>query len=410
MELKDTIDEIGKAVKELRDDNDKRLKAIESKGYAPADLEERVNKINGEITKLSDMKHQLEAIETALARKDFPGGGSGEVNAAKAEHKKIFDRWFKKGGDIATVAAAMKDLEIKAELSTLSDPEGGYITAPPEVDSAIDRVAVDISAMRRIATVRQVGADAYKKYVNVGGTTSGWVGEKETRSETDTPELKEILINVQEVYAEPHTTQKELDDAIIDVAGWLADEVIIEFNDQEGEKFISGNGVKQPKGLGAYTMVTNANYAWGSVGYVPGGHASLFNNADKITSLQHALKPKYRANGLWLMNDTTCEVVRLFKNGNGDYLWRQGLVAGQPDTLLGKPIEYDDYVDDIGANKYPLFFGDFKRAYLIVDRLGIRIIRDNITTKGYVKFYTTKRVGGGIINYEAVKALKIATT
>ncbi|MFA5706904.1 MAG: phage major capsid protein, partial [Candidatus Neomarinimicrobiota bacterium] len=183
-----------------------------------------------------------------------------------------------------------------------------------------------------------------------------------------------------------------------------------EFNEEESEAFISGSGVEQPKGIAAYTMVANASYAWGKVGYIAGGHASLLNNADKLIDLQHALKSVYRNGAVWLMADSTLNAIRKLKDGEGNYLWRPGLAENALDTLLGKPIEIDDNVDAIGANKYPIFFGNFKRAYLIVDRLGTRVLRDPFTAKPYVAFYTTKRVGGGIVMYEAIKALKIAAS
>jgi len=157
-------------------------------------------------------------------------------------------------------------------------------------------------------------------------------------------------------------------------------------------------------------MVANASYAWGKVGYIAGGHATLLNSADKLIDLQHALKAVYRNGAVFLMADSTVNTVRKMKDGEGNYLWRPGLAENAPDTLLGKPIEVDDNVDAIGANKYPIFFGNFKRAYLIVDRLGTRVLRDPYSAKPYVAFYTTKRVGGGIVMYEAIKALKIAAS
>jgi HK97 family phage major capsid protein len=218
----------------------------------------------------------------------------------------------------------------------------------------------------------------------------------------------EIAINTKEEYAMPAATQQLLDDSAVDIGSWLADEVGIVFDEQEGDSFINGNGVEKPKGIAAYTMVANANYAWGKVGYIAGGHATLLNNADKLIDLQHALKTSYRNGASWLMNDSTCQAVRKFKDGEGNYLWRPGLLEGAPDILLGKPVEYDDNVDDIGANKYPIFYGNFKRGYMIIDRLGTRVLRDPFTTKPYILFYTTKRVGGGIVMYEALKALKIS--
>ena len=400
-ELKETIEEIGRAFELFKAENDKRIKAIEKTGSIDPLLTEKIEKINASLSEMSAMKKQLEAIETATARLQFPGGGI-TVNEDKAAHAKAFDQWFRKGVD-----GGLKDLEIKAAASTLSDPDGGF-TVPEEVDAAIDRVAMMVSAMRRICTVRAISTDTYKKLVNKGGATSGWVAEKGARAETSTPTLVEIAINTKEVYAMPAATQMLLDDSRVDIGAWLADEVSIEFNEEEADAFINGNGVAEPKGIAAYSMVANASYAWGKVGYIAGGHASLLNNADKLIDLQHALKAVYRNGASWLMNDSTLQVIRKFKDGEGRYIWMAGLLPGAPDTLLGKPIEIDDNVANIGADAYPIFFANFKRAYLIIDRLGTRVLRDPYTSKPYVLFYTTKRVGGGIVMYEAIKCLKIA--
>ena len=402
MELKETIESIGRAFEQFKAENDARLKEIEKKGSADPLLAEKVEKINADLTALGAMKKQLEAIETAVARGQYPGGGTAKDKEVIARAK-AFTHLMR--GNIDSV----KDMEIQASASTLSDPDGGF-TVPEEVDTAIDRVQGTMSAMRRLATVRAISTDTYKKLVNQGGATSGWVAEKGTRAETSTPTLKEIAINTKELYAMPAATQILLDDSRVDIGAWLAEEVGIEFNEEEGDAFISGNGVEKPKGIAAYSMTTNANYAWGKVGYIAGGHATLLNNADKLIDLQHALKTSYRNGAAWLMNDATCGVIRKFKDGEGNYLWRPGLIEDKPDTLLGKPVEYDDNVDDIGANKYPIFYANFKRAYLIIDRLGTRVLRDPYTSKPYVLFYTTKRVGGGIVMYEAIKALKIAAS
>ena len=408
-EIKKLIADLGKAVEELKAENDKRLKALEMKGYAPADLTEKVDRINQDISEISAMKRQLEALETAVGRGQLPGGGGkSELDNIKAQHKEAFEKWFRKGGD--GNLEAVKELQIKAGLSTLSDPDGGWLVTPAEFDKEIDRVASTISIMRRIATVRQIGNAEYKKLVNQGGTTSGWVAEKESRTETSTPTLKEIVVNAKEIYTMPGITQVMLDDAMFDIAAWLADEVAVEFDEEEGAAFITGDGVGKPHGIAGYTFVANASYAWGNVGYIAGGHATLLNNADKLVDLQHALKSRYRNGAIWLMNDATSGKIRLLKDGDGNYIWRAGLEVGKPDALLGKPCEYDDNVADIGANAYPLFFGNFKRGYLIVDRIGVRVIRDPYTSKGNVLFYTTKRVGGGITLFEAIKALKIATS
>lgn len=403
-ELKKIIEAIGRAFEQFKAENDARLKEIEKKGYADPILSEKVDRINAELNSMAQVKAQLEALETAVARGQFPGGGKSAVEIAKAEHKEAFCKWFRKG-----VEGDLRSLEIKASASTLSDPDGGF-TVPEEVDQQIDRVAEKVSAFRRLATVRSISTDTYKKLIGQGGATSGWVSEKGARAETDTPTLKEITINTKELYAMPAATQTLLDDSSVDIGAWLADEVSIAFNEDEGSAWITGNGVGEPRGLEAYTAVANASYEWGKIGYIAGGHASLLNNMDKLIDLQHALKSAYRNGAAWLMNDSTALVVRKFKDGDGNYIWKPGLLEGAPDTLLGKPVEYDDNVSDIGAGKYPVWYGNFKRAYLIVDRLGTRVLRDPYSSKPYVLFYTTKRVGGGVVMYEAIKALKIAAS
>lgn len=407
-ELKKTIQAIGTAFEEFKAENDAKLKDIAAKGTVDALLTEKVENINTELTKLNGLKADLEKLDKLVGRMQFGGGGNTEIDPVKAKHKAAFEKYFRKGGEAAL--EAVKELQVQAGLSTLSDPDGGYLVAPAEFDQAIDRVAGTISVMRRLATVRSIGTSEYKKIVNMGGASSGWVAEKATRSETNTPVLKEITINAKEVYAEPGATQIMLDDEVIDLASWLADEVSVEFNEQEGEAFITGDGVAKPHGIAGYTMVANASYEFGKVGYIAGGHATLLNNADKLIALQHALKSSYRNGATFLMNDTTCEKIRFLKDGDGNYIWRPGLMENVPDTLLGKPVEYDDNIADIGANAYPLFFGNFKRAYLIIDRMGIRVLRNPYSSPGNVLFYTTRRVGGGITMFEALKALKISVS
>ena len=410
-ELKDAIEAKGKIWEDLKAKVDK-LEAEKAEGRTDPLLVETIAKMDNALNEQSEIKRTLEArmtaMENEIARGGFAGGDESIDDKVKAEYRASFEKWFRKGGE--GNMDAVKQLAVQAGLSTLSDPDGGYLVAPPEFDQEIDRVAETISVMRRLCTVRPIGTSTYKKLVNMGGASSGWVAEKESRSETDTPTLREISLNTKEVYAEPGCTQISLDDATIDLPSWLADEVTVEFDEQEAEAFITGDGVAKPHGIAGYPFVPNSSYEWGKVGYTAGGHANLLNNADKLIDLQHSLKSKYRNGAVWLMNDTTCSAIRKFKDGEGNYLWRPGLIEGKPDNLLGKPCEYDDNLDDIGANKYPLFFGNFKRAYMIIDRKGIRILRDPYTSKGNVLFYTTKRVGGGIVMFEALKALKIATT
>jgi HK97 family phage major capsid protein len=314
-----------------------------------------------------------------------------------------FEAWARKGAD----PEGLRSLEVKAGMSTQSDPDGGFMV-PEEMDKSLDKLAIDSVAMRRIARVTSASGD-YKRLLSSGGATGGWVGEEETRDETDTPDLKQFNPPWSELYMLPAVTQVLLDDSAFDLAAWLLDELQDVETSMEGAAFISGNGVKKPKGFLNYDTVANASWEWGKIGYVASGHASLVNNADKLIDLQHALKPLYRRNGTWLMNDTTFATFRKFKDGDGNYLWRPGLIADAPDIFLGKPVEIDDNMPDIGSDVYPVAFGDWKRAYLIGDhKVGRRLLRDPYTTKGKVKFYLTKRVFGGVINHQAIKLMKVS--
>ena len=391
---KAVLAELQKAWHEFKAENDARLKEIEKKGGSDPLLAEKVDKINAEISAISAMKTQLEAMETAIARSQFPGGGQGKE---QAEYAQAFNTFFR-NGDVAPIRAALK---------TSSDPDGGY-TVPEEMEKSIDRIAESVSAMRRLATVMSISTDTYKKLVNVGGAGSGWVGETGTRGETATPTLKEIAINTKELYANPAATQTLLDDSAVNIEQWLAGEVVIEFAEQEGDALINGNGVEKPKGILAYTTIANASYVWGKVGFITTGAAATFPDTDRLIDLQHALKSVYRNGAAFLMSDATLAHCRKFKDGNGNYIWQPGIVAGAGSTLLGKPVETDDNMPAIGANAYPIAFANFKRAYLVIDRLGIRVLRDPYTNKPYIHFYTTKRVGGGVVMYEAIKLLKVA--
>jgi len=358
-------------------------------------------------SRFDEMENTIGALETVVARGGMPGGSSsrdsGITSGAAREHKDKFLGWVRKGGG----EDALRGFEVQAGMSTVSDPDGGYLV-PIEIDKNIERLAVDAVAMRRLARVVTKKGE-YSKPLSKGGATGGWVTELATRTETDTPELTLFSPPMAEIYALPEVTQKLLDMSDFDVQGWLIEEISDVFIATEGTGFITGDGVGKVKGIiDDSLMVANASWEYGKTGYITSGHASLLNNADKLFTLQHSLKPAYRQNGTWLMNENTLEVIRKLKDGDGNYIWRPGLEAGSPDILLGKPVEVDDNMPDIGADEYPVSFGNWTRAYTIVDHVsGVRLLRDPYTKKGFVKLYTTKFLAGGISNYEALKFLKI---
>lgn len=366
---------------------------------------EKVDRINAEITKLNDA---LDQVNSAMAAMKIGGGAGGEVSAADVAHRKGFEAYFRKGAD-----AGLRDLEVKAAVTTDNDPNGGYLVDRTN-EQTINRVLSNVSTIRGLAQVMTISTRDYAKLVSTGGAGGGWVGEKDARTVTASPSLQQLVFNAMELYANPAATQTALDDARIDVGQWLADEVSTTFAEMEGLAFYSGDGVNRPRGLASYSMVANASYSWGSVGFVKSGVAAALSDStntgiDALLSLVYAIKQGYRTNATFLMNRNTQAEVRKLKDSNKQYYWQPPIQAGQPATLLGYPVADDDNVADVGANAFPIWFGDFRRGYLIVDRAGIRVLRDPYTNKPYVSFYTTKRVGGGIQNFEAIKALKIST-
>lgn len=394
--------ELRTAVEAMRSEHQESLKGVNAR-FADVVQTEKVEKINAEISKLTKT---LDDINAAMAALKVGGGGGGAADPVKAEHKTAFERFFRRGVD-----AGLRDLEVKAKLTTQSDPDGGYLV-PEETSATIDRVLGTVSVMRQLATVMPIGTSVYKKMWNMGGAGSGWVGEEDPRPETATPSLRMLEYSVMEMYANPATTQTMLDDGIIDIGAWLADEVNVTFAEQEGAAFISGSGVKRPRGLLSYDKVANASYEWGKIGFVVTGGAAAFassNPADVFIDAYYALKSGYRQSARWLMADAIMASVRKMKDGQGNYLWAPPTAPDAPATILSKPVVTDDNMPGLGANAFPVAFGDFKRAYLVLDRTGVRVLRDPYTNKPYVHFYTTKRVGGGIANFEAVKLIKCST-
>ena len=401
--------EMQRAFEEFKAERNAELEDLK-KGQQDVVRSEKVERINSDI---SALQASLDEINSTVAALRTGGNGGGQIDPAVAEHTTAFNSWFRRGD--RAIDADLHDLEVSAALTTDSDPDGGYLV-PEEMSNEIDRVVGTVSAMRGLATVMPIGVDVYKKLVSMGGSGSGWVGEKEGRPETDTPTLRELIFNTQELYANPAATQRALDDARLDIAQWLANEVSVEFAEQEGLAFITGDGVNKPRGVMSYDTVANDSYTWGKIGHIVSGKADGFlapttsvSPADCLIDLYYALKQQYRNGATWLMSDATMGKVRKFKDPDGNFIWAPPSGTAEVPTILNKPVSTDDNMPAVAAGKLPISFGNFKRGYLIIDRFGIRVLRDPFTNKPYVHFYTTKRVGGGVQNFEAIKHLKIST-
>ena len=401
-EIKSLVEEQGTAWEEFKKANDARLEAIEAKGYAPSDTVEKVEKLNTELNTIGKQLDDLAKKQNRPPQPD-PNGMTDE----QIEHKAALAKYLRTG-----YSDGLHELEQKA-LITNSDPDGGYLV-DTEMDSQIDRIASTISAMRSVANVRQIGGSAYSKLVKTRGVSGGWLEENGTSSESDEQQFSKIEIKPEKVYAEPWITNEMLEDSFYDLEMDIMDEAGITFAETEGAAFITGNGVGRPRGINTYTTVANASYTWGSVGYIASGASGAFTTSapsDALVDLQHGLKQQYRPGAQFMMNDATLGTVRQMKDASlGFYLWQPDSTAGFGGQLLGSGVVVDDNMPDIAANSLSIAYGNFGRGYTIVDRRGIAVIRDNVTKKGVTKFFISKRVGGGITNFEAIKLMKFAAS
>ena len=302
-------------------------------------------------------------------------------------------------------------LETKA-VGSSSDSIGGY-AVPEEIDAAIDRTLTAISPIRSIANVVKVGSAGYRKLITSGGTPSGWVGFEAARPETNTPSFTEVVPASGELYANPAASQQMLDDAMFDVEAWLAQEIATEFARAEGKAFVSGTGAGQPLGfLGSpNSAALDGVRPMGTLQTIGTGVSANFpasNPADKLIDLVQSLRSPYRQGAVFVMNSATASAIRKFKSADGAFLFQPSLAAGSPATLLGYPLIEAEDMPDVAANSLSIAFGNFKAGYVIAERNATTILRDPYTHKPYVHFYATKRVGGQVVNSEAIKLLKFA--
>jgi HK97 family phage major capsid protein len=329
-----------------------------------------------------------------------PSGG--EIS----EHKQAFEQYIRRGDE-----AGLRDIEAKA-MSSGSGADGGYLV-PDETDSAIGRRLSVVSPIRSIATVRQVSGAVLKKPFAISGMASGWVAETAARPQTNSAQLAELSFPTMELYAMPAATQALLDDAAVDIEAWISSEVDTVFAEQEGAAFVAGDGINKPKGLLAYTAVADSAWSWGNLGYIATGAAGGFKATDASDTLIdtiYSLKAGHRQNANFVMNRKTQAEVRKLKDAEGRYLWQPPATAGEAASLVGFPVVEAEDMPDIAANAFSIAFGDFRAGYLVVDRTGVRVLRDPYSAKPYVLFYTTKRVGGGVQNFEAIKLVKFAVS
>ncbi len=363
------------------------------------------------MSSVSDNAAQVKALMDRLddeeKKANRPGASAtnGEtLSPLAAAEKKALNDWVRS----ADPKVFQPNEELKA-MMVGSDPDGGY-TVLPNMSSGMTKRIFDQSPMRRLAHVETITrGDSWEEPLDDDDLGSAWVSETEERPDTSTPQVAMLRVPVHEQYAMPRVTQQLLEDSSWDVAKWLEGKAGDRFGRQEGITFVTGNGIKKPRGFLDYDKSLNGDTISrprGALQYIISGHATLIT-ADALRSLTWTLRAPYRSGASWLMNSATAGTIDKLKNGNGDYIWRDGMTAGAAPALLGYPVTIDENMPDIAAGAFPIAFGNFKLGFIIIDKLGLRVLADPYTSKPWVKFYTRKRVGGAVRNTDAIKLLKI---
>jgi HK97 family phage major capsid protein len=398
------FDDFMRSFEAFKSENDTRLGEIERRS-ADVLTDQKVDRINSALT---EQKRVLDEF-VLRGRRPSLGGVTHIASGAELEHRSAFDTYVRSGE-----SSGLKRLEGKAlAVSTNAGADGGYLV-PEETEREIGRRLANISPIRAIAGYRQVSSNVYRKPFLISGAATGWVGETAARdTPTASPTLAELAFPTVELYAMPAATQTLLDDAAVNIDEWIAAEVDTVFAEQEGTAFVSGNGTNKPRGFLDYDKVAETSWAWTKLGFIITGAAGEFpeeNPSDPLVDLVYALKSGYRQNGTFVMNRRTQGEIRKLKDENGHYLWTPPAQAGAPATLMGFPVAEAEDMPNIASGSYSIAFGDFRRGYLVIDRQGVRVLRDPYSSKPYVLFYVTKRVGGGVQDFDAIKLLKFSAT
>ncbi|QIE41642.1 phage major capsid protein [Rhodobacteraceae bacterium SC52] len=323
-------------------------------------------------------------------------------------HKQAFGGYLRNGDD-----DGLRDLDLESKsMSTAMDADGGYLV-DPQTSGAIQSVLRSNASIRAISTVVNVESNSYDVLVDHSELGYTWTNETSSLTETTTPVISRIPIPLHELSALPKASQRLLDDSAFDIESWLASRIADKFARAEASAFISGDGLDKPRGFLSHPQVDNASWAWGSLGYVASGQSGDFSStapSDPIIELVYALDAQYRANASFVMNSKTAGAVRKMKDADGRFLWADGLAAGEPARLMGYPVLIAEQMPDIAADSAAIAFGDFAAGYTIAERPDLRVLRDPFSAKPHVLFYATKRVGGDVSDFAAIKLLKFSAS
>lgn len=335
---------------------------------------EKTTQINQLEDKLNKMQNYIYRSETIDKGNDFHDN----------EEKKAMNNYIRKGD--------YNDLVTKS-FSSGADEGGVMIT--PELSRQIIGLVEEKSVMRKIASVERISTRSLDIIYEDGDFAAGWVAEGANRNVTDTPQLKKKTIEAHELYAQPKATQTLINDAEINVDSWIAERIASQFVRLENEAFITGDGNNKPSGILANNDIAKIDVA-------------NKMESDLLLALMENLNEAYLANASFLMNRKTLSAVQNLKDGNGRFIWNQSMHDPLHQTIFGVPVVISQHMPDIGTDNLAIALGDFKAGYKIVDRHDIRLVRDPFTDKPFVKFYAVKRVGGAVLNPDAIKFAKFA--
>ena len=366
--------------------------------------------LTGFMTDITTRLQKQEERLTMLDRKSQVGRRpalSARTDEA-APHQKAFGAYVRSGDD-----DALRGIELEGKaMSSAVAADGGYLVDPQTAET-VKAVLTSTVSLRQISNVVNVEATAFDVLIDHGDLETGWADETTATGETATGTLDRISIPLHELSALPKVSQRLLDDSAFDVEGWLAGRIADKFARAEAAAFVNGDGVNKPTGFLTKTLVAESGWSWGDIGYVATGADGGFSEGqpgDKIVELVYALGAKYRANASFVMNSKTAGVVRQLKDANGRFLWSDGLAAGEPARLLGYPVLIAEDMPDIATNAAAIAFGDFASGYTVAERPDLRILRDPFSAKPNVLFYATKRIGGDVSDYAAIKVLRFSVS
>lgn len=318
-----------------------------------------------------------------------------------APYQKAFNAYLRSGDD-----DGLRGLELAGKsMSTAVNSDGGFLVDPQTSDK-VQSVLHSTASIRAVASVVQVEATSFDVLIDHTDVGAGWATEAGAQPESDTPQIDRITIPLHELSALPKASQRLLDDSAFDIEGWLAGRIADKFARAEAAAFVNGDGLDKPRGVLDHSKVDNDVWSWGNIGYVPSGTDGDIGAGDAIVDLVYALGAQYRANASFVMNSKTAGLVRKLKDADGRFLWSDGLAAGEPARLMGYPVVVAEDMPDAGSDAFPIAFGDFNAGYTIAERPELRVLRDPFSAKPHVLFYATKRVGGDVSDFAAIKLLK----